>query len=39
MVDQIYHPELDDEWLNVNEQLTRFRKDRDQIVSRVKEPE
>ena len=29
-------PELDDEWLTVDEQLTRFRKAREQIVGRVK---
>ena len=28
-------PELDDEWLTADEQLTRFRKARDQIVWRV----
>ena len=29
-------PELDDEWLTSDEQLTRFSKDREQIVGRVK---
>ena len=29
-------PELDDEWLTANEQLTRFSKAREQIVGRVK---
>ena len=29
-------PELDDEWLTADERLTRFSKDREQIVGRVK---
>ena len=29
-------PELDDEWLTANEQLTRFSKAREKIVGRVK---
>ena len=36
MLDQEDDPELDDEWLTSDEQLTRFRKSRDQIVGRVK---
>ena len=35
-LDQKYDPELDDEWLTVDEQLTRFSKAREQIVGRVK---
>ena len=29
-------PELDDDWLTADEQLTRFSKAREQIVGRVK---
>ena len=29
-------PELDDEWLTTDDQLTHFSKDREQIVGRVK---
>ena len=36
MSDQEDDPELDDEWLTADEQLTRFRKAREQIVGRVK---
>ena len=36
MLDQEDDPELDDEWLTANEQLTRFSKDKEQIVGRVK---
>ena len=36
MLDQEDDPELDDEWLTADEQLTRFRKDREKIVGRVK---
>ena len=36
MLDQEDDPELDDEWLTTDEQLTRFRKAREQIVGRVK---
>ena len=36
MLDQEYDPELDDEWLTADEQLTRFRKAREQIVGRIK---
>ena len=36
MLDQEYDPELDDEWLTVDEKLTRFIKAREQIVGRVK---
>ena len=36
MLDQEYDPELDDEWLTADEQLTRFSKAREQIVGRVK---
>ena len=36
MLDQEDDPELDYEWLTANEQLTCFRKDREQIVGRVK---
>ena len=36
MLDQEDDPELDDEWLTANEQLTRFSKAREQIVGRVK---
>ena len=36
MLGQEDDPELDDEWLTANEQLTRFRKAREQIVGRVK---
>ena len=37
MLDQEDDPELDDEWLTADEQLTRFSKDRDKIVGRVLE--
>ena len=36
MLDQDDDPELDDEWLTADEQLTCFRKSREQIVGRVK---
>ena len=36
MLDKEDDTELDDEWLNADEELTRFRKARDQIVGRVK---
>ena len=36
MLDQEDDPELDDEWLTANEQLTRFSKAREKIVGRVK---
>ena len=36
MLDQEDDPELDDEWLTANEQLTCFSKAREQIVGRVK---
>ena len=36
MLDQEDDPDLDDEWLTVDEQLTRFRKAREQILWRVK---
>ena len=36
MLDQQDDPELDDEWLNVDEQLTRFSRAREQILGRVK---
>ena len=36
MLDQEDDPELDDEWLNADEQLTRFRKYREQIIGRFK---
>ena len=36
MLDQEDDPELDDEWLTVNERLTRFSKAREKIVGRVK---
>ena len=36
MLDQEDDPELDDEWLADNEQLTRFRTAREKIVGRVK---
>ena len=36
MLDQEDDPELDDEWLTADEQLTRFSKSREQIVGRVK---
>ena len=36
MLDQEYDPELDDEWLTSDEQLTRFSKAREKIVGRVK---
>ena len=36
MLDQEDDPELDDDWLTANEQLTRFSKAREQIVGRVK---
>ena len=36
MLDQEDDPELDDEWLNANEQLPRFSKDREPILGGVK---
>ena len=36
MVDQEDDPELDDEWLTADEQLTHFSKAREQIVGRFK---
>ena len=36
MLDQEDDPELDDEWLTVDEQLTCFRKSREWTVGRVK---
>ena len=36
MVDQEDDPELDDEWLNANEKLTRFSKAREKSLGRVK---
>ena len=36
MLDQEDDPELDDEWLTDNHQLTRFSKSREKIVGRVK---
>ena len=36
MLDQEDDPELDDEWLTADEKLTRFSKDIEQIVGRVK---
>ena len=36
MLDQEDDPDLYDEWLNADEQLTRFRKAREKIVGRVK---
>ena len=36
MLDQEDDPELDDEWLNVDDQLTHFSKARKQILGRVK---
>ena len=36
MLDQEDDPELDDEWLTADEQLTHFSKAREQIVGRVK---
>ena len=36
MLDQEYDPELYDEWLTADEQLTRFSKAREQIIGRVK---
>ena len=36
MLDQEDDPELDDEWLTADEQLTRFSKAREKIVGRVK---
>ena len=36
ILDQEYDPELDDEWLTVDEQLKRFGKAREKIVGRVK---
>ena len=39
MLDQEYDPELDYEGLTTNEKLTRFSKDRHQILGRVKELE
>ena len=36
MLDQEDDPELDDEWLTIDDQLTRFCKAREQIVGRVK---
>ena len=37
MLDQEDDPELDDEWLTSNEQLTRFSRSREQILGRFKE--
>ena len=39
MLDQEDDPELDDEWLTADKQLTCFRKSREQILGRVKGPE
>ena len=36
MLDQEYDPDLDDEWLTADKQLTRFSKSREKIVGRVK---
>ena len=36
MLDQEDDPELDDEWLTANDQLTRFSKSREQIIGWVK---
>ena len=36
MLDQEDDPELDDEWLNADDQLTRLSESREQIVGRVK---
>ena len=36
MLDQEDDPELDDDWLTANEQLTRFSKSREQTVGRVR---
>ena len=36
MLDQEDDPELDDEWLTDNEQLTHFSKAREKIVGRIK---
>ena len=36
MLDQEDDPDLDDEWLTADEQVTRFRKSREKIVGRVK---
>ena len=36
ILDQEGDPELDDEWLTADEQLTRFSKAREQIVGRAK---
>ena len=36
MLDQKDNPELDDEWLTADEQLTRFIKAKEKIVGRVK---
>ena len=36
VLDQEDDPELDDEWLTANEQLTCFRKAREKIVGRVR---
>ena len=36
MLDQEDDPELDDEWLTDNDQLTNFSKAREQILGRVK---
>ena len=36
MLNQEYDPELDDECLTANDQLTRFSKSREQIIGRVK---
>ena len=36
MLDQEDDPELDDEWLTADEQLTHFSKSREQILGRVK---
>ena len=39
MLDQEDDPELDDEWLTADEQLTRFRKAREKFLGRVKSSE
>ena len=36
MLDQEDDPELNDEWLTANEQLTHFSKSREQIAGRIK---
>ena len=36
MLDQEDDPELDDEWLTADEQLTQFRKAKEKIVGRFK---